>query len=488
MTGGGYAVTGDEYGGALRLAAGESVERVVGGPDADPEAWLALDAGFREAFRDSSWNRHAERWRFLRSLWLRREEVYTPSSLVLALCHGDGRIREQALRQVEAHPQALPLVVVRCADWAGPVRLRARAVLARMLTVERAVALTALVLRVGRRDRGDVAVGLVRDVLRQASAAELRPLLDHPDRRPRRFGIELALHRGLFTPVELARMAATDPDVVVQDLCAEAALAALPEEGAARDAVLEPLLTARNSRARSTGVTALRRAGRPELAEAYLSDRSAMVRACARWVLREHGVDPLPRYRALCADPADPAVPPGAVLGLAECGTREDTALLRPLLAHPVAAVRARAVAALRMSDAVDRAELTPLLDDPAPAVVRETAKALLPEADRLDTAALARTAAPGNPAHRRRGAFTLLAAQGGLPALRAAADLLDDPDERMRSRALLCLRTWEPGDRPTGDPETAALLERCRDLMPRARLPLLSWVTGAALAQRRDA
>ncbi|MER5480637.1 hypothetical protein ABT026_27235 [Streptomyces sp. NPDC002734] len=488
MTGDEYGGTADEYGGALRLAAGESVERVVGGLDADPEAWLALDAGFREAFRDSSWRPGAERWRFLRNLGLRREQVYSPSALVLALCHGDGRIREKALRQAEAHPQALPLVVVRCADWAGPVRLPARDVLARMLTVERAVALTPLVLRVGRRDRGDVAVGLVRDVLRQASAAELRPLLDHPDRRPRRFGVELALLGGLFTPVELARTAAADPDVVVQDLCADAALAALPEKGAAREAVLEPLLTARNSRARSTGVTALRRAGRPDLAEAYLSDRSTVVRACARWVLREHGVDPLPRYRALCADPADSAVPPGAVLGLAECGTRQDTALLRPLLAHPVAAVRARAVAALRMLDAVDRAELTPLLDDPAPAVVRETAKALLPDARSLDTAALVGMLASGGPAHRRRWGLTLLAAQGGLPALRATADLLDDEDEKMRVQASLRLRTWEPGDRTKGDPEVAALLEHTRDHIPRSRLHFLTWATGATLAPRRDA
>lgn len=477
-------MTWDDYGGALRLTVGEGVERVVGGLDADPEAWLDLDQGVREACRDAAWNPGHARWRALREL-RPREGAYTPPALAFALCHADGRIREKALKEAEARPEVLPLVVVRCADWAGPVRLRARGLLRRMLTVERAVALTPLVLRLGRRAQGATAVGLVRDVLRPASAAELRPLLRHPNRRVRRFAVELAVSARLFTAVELARAAADDSDVVVQDLYADAALAAFPEDEAARDAVLEPLLAARNSRARSTGVTALRRTGRPARAEAFLTDRSPVVRACARWVLREHGIDPLPRYRALCADPADPAVPRGAPAGLAECGGREDARLLRPLLAHPAPAVRAGAVAALRRLDALDRAELLPLLDDPSAAVVREAATALLPDARALDPDALSRMLGPGGFPHRRRAAFRLLVAHGGLPALRAAVDLLDSPEERTRDRAARCLAAWEPPpDLPRGDPEVAALIEGSRDRIPRSRLPFLAWATGVDLAR----
>lgn len=473
----------DGYDGALRLALGEPVERVVGGPDADPEAWLALDAGVRQAFHDSSWEPGRERWRALRRLRLGGDEPYTPSSLALALCHRDGRIRERALKEAEAFPEVLPLVVVRCTDWAGPVRLGARRLLARKLTVERAVALAPLVLRVGRRSRGEYADGLVRDVLRHASAGQLGPLLNHPDRQARRFGVELAIRSGVFTAAELARKAAGDTDIVVQDRCADAALAALPEEGPARDAVLEPLLTARNTRARSSGVTALRRAGRPQAAEAYLTDRSSMVRACARWVLREHGVDPLPRYRALCSDPADPALPPGAVAGLVECGTREEAVtLLRLLPAHPVAAVRAQAVAGLRKLDAVRWSELVPLLDDPSRAVVREAATALLPDAQRLDAAALTRMLKPGD--HRRRAAFRLLTAHGGRPALRAAVKLLDDPDALLRVQAAQRLGRWSPtADIPKGDPETTALLESARDRIPGSRRAFLTWATGVDLA-----
>jgi hypothetical protein len=64
------------------------------------------------------------------------------------------------------------------------------------------------------------------------------------------------------------------------------------------DEVLGPLLGARNPRARATGVTALRAAGRPGRAEGFLADRSGVVRACARYVVRQGGGDPLASYRA----------------------------------------------------------------------------------------------------------------------------------------------------------------------------------------------
>ncbi|MFE0649891.1 hypothetical protein ACFVZH_15045 [Streptomyces sp. NPDC059534] len=49
------------------------------------------------------------------------------------------------------------------------------------------------------------------------------------------------------------------------------------------------------------------------------------MRACARWVLRQAGSDPVPLYRAACA--AGDSVPSDAPLGLAECGDRAQDAL-----------------------------------------------------------------------------------------------------------------------------------------------------------------
>ncbi|WP_409202689.1 hypothetical protein [Streptomyces rochei] len=85
---------------------------------------------------------------------------------------------------------------------------------------------------------------------------------------------------------------------------------------------------------------------------------------------------------------------------------------LRPLLAHPAAGVRARAVAGLRALDGADAEQIRQLLDDPAAEVVRETATALLFSAkglpaDRL----LERTSGRGTSASAPSGCSTHAAA-----------------------------------------------------------------------------
>ncbi|MEU0600421.1 hypothetical protein ABZ484_19575 [Streptomyces sp. NPDC006393] len=92
---------------------------------ADPRAWLALDAGVREA----DWYRY----RPGHPPGPRREHaaplpadpaLLDEPRLALALCHRDGRKRERALRRAAAHPGLLPLVVIRAADWAEPAPVR----------------------------------------------------------------------------------------------------------------------------------------------------------------------------------------------------------------------------------------------------------------------------------------------------------------------------------------------------------------------------
>lgn len=401
------------------------------------------------------------------------------SRLALALCHPDGRVREAALDGVAEHPALLPLLVVRAADWAAPVRERARRLLGGVLDVEAAVALAPLILRVGRRERGAFGVELLDGVLRRAPRERLLPLHTHPDRAVRRFALRSAVEEGLLSPGELARRAARDDDAVVRTLCADAALAAVTDAGD-WDGVLEPLLGARSPQARSAGVTALRRAGRPERAVEFLADRAAVVRACARYVVRRHGTDPLPWYRERCADPADPAVPPGAVIGLAECGERADAELLWPLLAHPVPTVRARAVAGLRALDVTDVARLLPLLEDPAPGVVRETASALLPSAGTLPAGRLAGFLAADRPRHSRVAAFRLLDARGGLVGLRAAVALLDDPDRKLRAWAGQSVQRWHPDSgTPRGEKEVGELLGRARHLFSDHVLRRRMWEAG---------
>ncbi|MCX5395953.1 hypothetical protein [Streptomyces sp. NBC_00102] len=475
---------------AVRLARGAPLRSTVDATD--PAAWLTLDAGVREVFGYRSPVAHTG------------PPPVNPaqdeeSRLALALCHGDGRVREKAVRRSAGRPGLLPLIVIRCADWADPVRGSARHLLREALDADAAVGLAPLILRVGRRDRGAFGVELLGEVMRRASPDRLAPLLTSPDRSARRFAHRLAIDEGLLGPVELARTAARDEDTVVQDLCATAALAALTDlpsgqaqeadetDGAGRadaaarayEAVLAPLLSARHPRTRSAGVTALRRAGLSERAEAFLGDRSSLVRACARYVVRQHGGDPTAWYREWCTAAADPGLPPGAVVGLAESGNRPDAVLLWPLLDHPAGGVREGAVIGLRLLDSVVTDRLRPLLDDPAARVVRETAVALLPSAGQLPADwLLERLTGPQQ--HVRHAAFRLLDARGGIEALRAAVGLLADPDTRLRIRAGQSVLRWRPpADVRRHDPEVAELLDRSRHLFSPYGLLRLKWEAG---------
>jgi hypothetical protein len=415
---------------AVRLAEGAPLRGTL--DVTAPDHWLALDA----AVRDVAWYRSPLLPQWEHTAPLPADPAHLDESrLALALCHRDGRIRQEAVPCAARYPGLLPLIVIRCTDWAGPVRERARQHLRTALHADTAVALAPVILRVGRRDRGAFGVELLEEALRRAPRERLTALLSCPDRTVRRFAHRLAVETRLLHPAELARAAAQDEDTVIQDLCATAALTALPDVQAYED-VLPPLLTARNPRTRSAGVTALRRAGRPQAAKPFLGDRSALVRACARYVVRQHGGDPAAWYRQQCTRPDIPHVPPGAVIGLAECGERTDAGLLWPLLAHRAPGVRAAAVAGLRALDCASAERVRPLLDDPAAGVVRETTLALLPSAKDLPADWLLERTGSERPPHVRRAAFRLLAAHDAVVAHRAALGLLQDPDAKLRTWA----------------------------------------------------
>lgn len=179
---------------AVRLAKG-AVLRQAMFDVADPAVWIALDEAVRHSARssaDGTWL----------SAWQRTEQGRTPTDaqLALALCHRDGRVRERALGEVAGRPELLPLVVIRCADWAEPVRDRARTRWAEAVTVQTATALAPLALRIGVRYRGDFAVGLIDKVLRSADREALLPLLTHADRTVRRFAHRLAVEEGFLSP------------------------------------------------------------------------------------------------------------------------------------------------------------------------------------------------------------------------------------------------------------------------------------------------
>ncbi|WP_053161361.1 hypothetical protein [Streptomyces caatingaensis] len=428
----------------------------------DPTAWVALDCGVRTHLMGEE----------LPTAWLHRGEAAPgDAAFAITLCHSSGYVRETALR----HPGAaalLPIVVLRCADWARPVREQARTVLAEALpaAAPEGVALGAAVaLRAAGRKHGGHARDLLAETVRSPELIDA--LLAGPDRGARRFGHRVAIERDHLSPARLARIAATDRDPVVQDLCADAALARVQD-----GELLRPLLGSRHPGVRAAGVTALRRTGDTDEAARFLADRSGLVRACARWVLRQHGVDPLPLYRAACAAPD---VLPGAPAGLGESGTRADAALLWPLLDHPRPAVRARTVAALRTLGAGEPERFVPLLDDPSPSVVREATTALEPVAVRLlPEEWLDGRLAADRPRHVRVSAFRLLVAHRPEIRLRCLRRLVDDPDPKLRVRALTALAARDAG--PCGPPPES-LPEQAVESPAAPRATLLRRLFGAS-------
>ncbi|MER6118265.1 HEAT repeat domain-containing protein [Streptomyces sp. NPDC001743] len=401
---------------ALRLAGGSSLREALGRTSA--ESWPALDQAIRDlpSWELPSYAAPDNRW--LRWDWnaplpslrrSRRRRAESESENVIALCHPDGRIREAALDRVPGSPALLPLLIVRCADWAAPVRERARRLLSEVPPAGLAPHAD-LVLLLARREQGGFAADLLDRGVRGGSAAQVESLLASGDRATRRFAHRVAVDRGLLAPGRLARLAADSGDATLQDLCADAALASMRVED--HDDVLGVLLAARAPRVRAAGVTALRRTGRHDEARARLADRSGVVRACARYVVRQGGADPLPLYRAMCGGEI---AEPGAAAGLGECGDPSDAETLWALLDHPSPAVRVHAVHGLRALDAVTRDRLSVLIDDPSPAVVRAATRALLPDAAELSREWLTERDAPDRPRAVRVAAQRLLRAAGHL-------------------------------------------------------------------------
>jgi hypothetical protein len=424
----------------------------------DPACWTSLDQAVR-AFGVHGWNGQGP-----------QDSARLRTRPETALCHRDGHVRERALAAGPETSAFWYLVVLRCADWVEPVRLRARRLLAEHVREqpERALReLTPLVLRVGRRDEGAWARDLFEEALRAAPDLALDGVRGTGDAvwdtATRRLAARVVLDAGLLETRGLARHAAEALDPVLWRWWSDAALASMAAGGPDDEAV-DILLGARAPLVRSAGVTALRRAGRAHEAIRYLTDRSGLVRACARWAVSQDGGDPHGRYLELCADAA--TVVPYAVAGLAECGRRADAGLLRPLLGHPVAAVRAQAVAGLRRLEAVPVEDVLRLVDDPSASVAREAARALLPYARRLPADRLTERLSPRWPAPTRRAAFRLLRMRGGLLQLRSAVSLLNDADPALRRNAesAVQLRTWVL-DVPQGDAEVDRLLRQCPHL-----------------------
>ncbi|MFJ6675994.1 hypothetical protein ACIQMJ_33255 [Actinosynnema sp. NPDC091369] len=348
----------------------------------------------------------------------------SPLGLALACTHGNGRIRERAVREILANPlpELVPFLVVRTGDWVREVRDRARAGLAVLLHEDPARFLppaAAVGLRIERWLRGT----FVRNQLLATATdprAPLESLLASPDRQVRVF----AFNAGTWRLDRKVSVALTASDVRLRSTAAEAAARDCVWTG--RVEVLRRLASSPHAEVRVQALTGLVRLGRDAEVVPYLDDRSSLVRALARAAASREGVDVPAYYRS--------RVTPGALDGFAEAGAGAgaggDGGHLIALLSHPSATIRARALRALRVLERVPEDRVLSMLRDPASPVVREATAAVRSVPEALPWELLA----DERPAVRLAG-YRLARRLGPVAELRAALTVVGDGHVRLARR-----------------------------------------------------
>ncbi|RSN30018.1 hypothetical protein DMC61_17390 [Amycolatopsis sp. WAC 04169] len=300
-----------------------------------------------------------------------------PLTTAIAASHGNGRVREFAVTKMLAspRPEMLPFLLVRMTDWASPVRDVARMGVVRLLhddpaTYLRPAAETMLHLR--RRRRWGFGVQQLYAAAYDAPVAVLDQLMCSVTSAVPRFAFEVRTRRGDLKLDEMVRVALTNSDKSLRARAGEAAAREAVWTG--RVDILRKLAACRHGEVRISALTGLARFGHWTEIAGLLDDRSTLIRALARDAARRTGVDAVDWYRS-AVSAANPSL--GAIAGLAESGRQEDGQLLYPLLSHPVVGVRAQAVGALRILDAVPVDSVRSMLEDPSRRVIRAALKAL---------------------------------------------------------------------------------------------------------------
>ncbi|GAB7039475.1 MULTISPECIES: hypothetical protein [Catenuloplanes] len=358
-----------------------------------------------------------------------------PVSIALASMHRDGWVREDALARMASSrsPMWTPFLVLRSGDWVRQVRDRARTAVTETLATADAPHLglaldMALSMRV--RHRGGFShAQAVAVAVTAHEGARTELLMSGPPYR-RRFVFALGQGLGWWSPERMLRLARRDRDRLVRGGAAEAVCRDALWTG--QDDRLLALAGSRYAQVRALALTGLARLGRHETVAGHLDDPGVLVRAIARDSARRAGLDAAGHYRAALSA-ARPAT--GAIAGLAETGTDRDAALLHGLFGHADARIRAAAVSGSRRLGVPPVALLLPLLRDPAAAVVREAATALLPLPRAVPESLIGELLTDPRVELRRAG-HRLSRARGTEALLRAGLALIDDPDPGLAGRA----------------------------------------------------
>ena len=284
-------------------------------------------------------------------------------AVALASVHGNGRVRERAVRAILDRPDPVlaPFLVLRAGDWVRQVRDRAGLGVAVLLAEDPSTYLPRMLpvaLRTDARPRGRFVMNqLVAAVL--GAPAETREALTGSTAQ-RRLIFDLDRAQGRLHLAQLVAKAETDPDPRIRNQAAEAACreAVWTEQ----TAVLRRLAGGRRADVRVTALVGLLRLGLNADVVTHLDDPSPLVRSVARQAARRAGANAVAHYRDVVSGPTPT---PGAVAGFAETVPLSDVAPLFPLLDHPDRTVRAHAVRGIARLGGVTPDRIAPLLRIP---------------------------------------------------------------------------------------------------------------------------
>lgn len=404
----------------------------------------------------------------------------------------DGRVREQAvdLLAVSASRAALPVLGLRTADWAAPVREAAREAVARLLDEDvdgtALAALAPMALHLARRLQGRwLAEQTLRRLTGPGSERVLAQLLTSPHTPLRRATYQALADSGGLDLSRAVQAAVHDRDTVIRRRCAEAArrLAVRPQDAP----FMRQMLASSTPLVRAEALDALNRLGEQDALHTALSDRSGLVRGTARFHLRSRGIDFAAVYRDLVADAG--TVTPGAVAGLAEVGSPADAELVRPLLRHPGVRVRTEAIRALiRLAPKVDAEDLLRLITDgQSPAVLKQATRALFLRGPAIAPERLLELLDPAHTAPVRLAARQLLAFRDSSWRITVDVMLLADPEpavaaQAMRDLAAAMQEQIYTNPRGKAAELLAVHLPDADRLLPRRTAALLRFILGMPL------
>ncbi|WP_155337025.1 HEAT repeat domain-containing protein [Acrocarpospora corrugata] len=471
--------------------AGRALELVH---QAGSKIWIDLDLALRSHFSGYSKERIATAKLVAK--------MRNPLAIAMAACSPDGRQRERAA----GHPamwsdtRLLPMLTIRTTDWAAPVRAKALYVLARVLFADDAPALRTwalhpgdaaalravlpVVVRLGERSRGSGSLDVVRRALSRADDATLTDVRQSADWRGRRFAYEVSLDGGRMSEAEMMRAVFDGSDIVVRTRCAKALVGRAIT--ADRPDILERLLDGTAAQIRVAALTALVQLGRTDHGLRFLADNASMVRLTAQWAVSRAGGDPAAHYRRHLATPSGQN-PRGYLAGLGDCGTSADAHLVIPHLHDARPRVRAEAVRTLRRLNA--ETDVIALLEDAAPAVVRNVVKTIRSSAAGVPADRLWALLTPDHPRHVRHAARRLLSGQDPWTRIKADLILSTDPDEALATTARADLAAWCSRDLPRAYPswpaearhELADLVTRSEHAVSPNDTRLLRWLLNAS-------